>query len=79
MVSAVPGHRVLRVSIDETRCCGSGNCVLTAPDVFDQRITDGVAVVRAGPLSADQAAQAREAAGMCPTTAICLAEGDDHR
>jgi ferredoxin len=79
MVNAVPGHRVLRVSIDETRCCGSGNCVLTAPDVFDQRAADGVAVVLADPLPAGQAAQARAAAGMCPTGAIGLAESDDPR
>ena len=79
MVSVVPGHRVLRVSVDETRCCGSGNCVLTAPDVFDQRVDDGVAVVLADPLPAGQAEQARTAAGMCPTGAIGLAESDDVR
>lgn len=76
MVSAASGHCVLRVSIDETRCCGSGNCVLTAPGVFDQRVTDGVAVVLANPPPADQVAQVRAAAGMCPTMAIRLAESD---
>lgn len=79
MVNTVPGHRVLRASVDETRCCGSGNCVLTAPGVFDQRVTDGVAFVRADPVPADQAAQAEAAAGMCPTMAIRLAGSDDHR
>ncbi|MBK0866829.1 (4Fe-4S)-binding protein [Saccharopolyspora sp. HNM0986] len=27
----------MKVTADERKCCGSGQCVLLAPEVFDQR------------------------------------------
>ncbi|CAM5507981.1 ferredoxin [Streptomyces canarius] len=35
----------MKVHIDEHKCVASGQCVLVAPDVFDQRDEDGVAVL----------------------------------
>jgi ferredoxin len=32
----------MRVSVDRGRCCGSGNCVMTAPEVFDQDDAEGL-------------------------------------
>ena len=31
----------MRLSADQARCCGSGMCVLIAPEVFDQNAGDG--------------------------------------
>ena len=30
---------------DEAKCCGAGQCVLVAPEVFDQRDEDGAVVL----------------------------------
>jgi ferredoxin len=61
------------VTIDEEGCVGAGQCVLAAPDVFDQRDEDGVAVLLHNP-SADQHDATREAALLCPARAILLSE-----
>jgi ferredoxin len=61
------------VKIDEEGCVGAGQCVLAAPDVFDQRDEDGVAVLLRNP-SADQYDTTREAALLCPARAILLSE-----
>lgn len=60
----------MKVSIDQDKCCGAGNCVLTAPGVFDQRDEDGVVLLLdAEPPHAEHAA-VRESASVCPATAI---------
>ncbi|GAB3837457.1 ferredoxin [Kribbella italica] len=61
------------VTIDQDSCIAAGQCVLAAPDVFDQREEDGVAVLRQNP-SADQHGATREAAVLCPAGAIELDE-----
>ncbi|MFE9366390.1 ferredoxin [Streptomyces sp. NPDC006978] len=58
--------------MDTERCIGSGMCVLTAGDVFDQREGDGKAVVVRPEPSADTWSAVRDAAGLCPTAAITL-------
>jgi ferredoxin len=64
----------MRVSVDQDRCVGSGQCVLAAAEVFDQRDEDGIVVVLATePASADYDA-VRAAAAACPTSAITLVE-----
>jgi len=35
----------LKVAVDRDACCGSGNCVMTAPAVFDQDDTLGLVVL----------------------------------
>lgn len=35
----------MNVTIDEDKCCGAGQCVLIAPDVFDQRDDDGIVIL----------------------------------
>jgi ferredoxin len=32
----------MKVTVDQDKCIASGQCVLTAPDVFDQRDEDGI-------------------------------------
>jgi ferredoxin len=64
----------VEVELDEPKCVAAGQCVLAAPDVFDQRDEDGVAVVlddRPDPGLLDGV---REAAALCPAAAIRLVE-----
>ncbi|MEU5839976.1 ferredoxin [Streptomyces diacarni] len=60
----------MRITIDEEKCCGAGQCVLVAPEVFDQRDEDGVVVLLEAEPPAEQHAAAREAAAVCPAAAI---------
>ncbi|MFI1278490.1 ferredoxin [Micromonospora sp. NPDC020751] len=62
----------MRIEVDRDRCCGSGNCVLAAPEVFDQDEADGlVLLLRPAPL-AGAADRIRRAADLCPAGAIRL-------
>ena len=64
----------MKIHIDEEKCVGSGQCALTAPEVFDVRDDDGVAyLLREPPLPQDEAL-VREAADFCPTLAITFTE-----
>ncbi|UIX29252.1 ferredoxin [Streptomyces sp. GQFP] len=60
----------MQITIDEEKCCGAGQCVLVAPDVFDQRDEDGVVVLLDAAPPADQLDTVREAAAVCPAAAI---------
>ncbi|MFC8089097.1 ferredoxin [Streptomyces sp. NPDC057301] len=63
------------MTMDQGRCCGAGQCVLIAPEVFDQRDEDGiVTLLEPSPAEGVQAA-AREAAAVCPASAITI-DGD---
>jgi len=64
----------MRVSVDTDRCCGSGNCVLIAPDVFDQTEDEGIVVLRVPQPVDTLQPSVREAARVCPTEAIRFAE-----
>jgi ferredoxin len=35
----------MTVTVDEDMCAGAGNCVLLAPEVFDQREDDGIVIL----------------------------------
>ncbi|MFC0628463.1 ferredoxin [Kribbella deserti] len=59
------------LTIDQDVCVGAGQCVMTAPEVFDQRDLDGVAFVLNEP-DAGQYDAIREAAMLCPSQAIQL-------
>ncbi|MEV7009135.1 ferredoxin [Streptosporangium sp. NPDC051022] len=60
----------MKVIVDEGRCCGAGQCVLIAPEVFDQRDEDGIVVLLEPEPAADRHAAVREAAAVCPAAAI---------
>lgn len=64
----------MRVTVDQDRCCSSGFCVLSAPEVFDQRDEDGVVVVVLAEPPQELHAATAEAVAQCPTGAILLAE-----
>lgn len=64
----------MKITVDQERCCGAGTCVLLAPDVFDQRDEDGIVVLLDAEPSADQHSLVREAASVCPASAISVRE-----
>ena len=62
----------MKVSIDTDKCIAAGQCVLNAPDVFDQRDEDGIVILRSPSPPAEQAESVREAAALCPSLAITV-------
>ena len=62
----------MRIILDEDTCIGAGQCVLAAPDVFDQRDEDGIAVLLDETPGEDQRAAVEDAAVRCPALAIAL-------
>ena len=62
----------LRVELDEPKCVAAGQCVMVAPEVFDQRDEDGVAVVLDDTPAEELHDSVREAAAVCPAAAIHL-------
>jgi ferredoxin len=63
----------MRVRVDENKCCGAGQCVLVAPQVFDQRDDGIVRLLNEAPPKELHAA-VREAADVCPGAAIMVEE-----
>lgn len=64
----------MKVEIDDVKCVGAGQCVLLAPEVFDQRDEDGIVVLLDGTPPQDQHDVVRESALVCPAAAIHLIE-----
>jgi ferredoxin len=62
----------MKVTIDTDRCIAAGQCVLAAPDVFDQRDEDGLVVLLNPNPSADLAVEVKQAATLCPALAITV-------
>jgi ferredoxin len=62
----------MKVIIDEDKCVGSGQCVLAAGDVFDQRDEDGIVVLLDEHPSPDRLVDVRQAAAVCPALAITV-------
>jgi ferredoxin len=63
----------MKLSIDPDKCVSAGQCVLSAPDVFDQGEDDGVVILLIENPSQERADAVREAASLCPARAIHLA------
>lgn len=62
------------IHIDEHKCVGAGQCVLAAPEVFDQREEDGVVVLLKHDTTDADAPAIRRAAKLCPAHAIRIEE-----
>jgi ferredoxin len=60
----------MHISIDFDKCCGAGQCVLIAPEVFDQRDDDGIVILLESAPAEGLHAAVREAAAVCPGAAI---------
>jgi ferredoxin len=64
----------MKVTVDQDKCVSSGQCVLNASEIFDQRDDDGVVVLLNNRPSADHTENARNAAAACPALAIDIDE-----
>lgn len=64
----------MRITVDQDKCVSSGQCVLNAGSVFDQRDDDGVVELRNPEPGPELAEQARNAAAACPALAIHIEE-----
>ena len=62
----------MHVTVDQDKCVSSGQCVLTAGDVFDQRDADGIVVLLDPEPPADRLTDVRSAAALCPARAIAV-------
>ena len=77
--SASGSARTAQPRVDRDVCVGAGQCVLAAPDVFDQSDEDGLSYVLLDPVPAEQAAAVRDAVYRCPARAVSLEEiADEH-
>ena len=64
----------MKLTVDQDKCCGAGQCVLLAPDVFDQREQDAIVVLLDETPADHLHADVREAASVCPAAAITVEE-----
>lgn len=64
----------MRITVDQDKCVSSGQCVLNAADLFDQRDDDGVVELLVAAPAPDREADAHRAATACPALAIHLEE-----
>ncbi|WAP57221.1 ferredoxin [Streptomyces sp. S465] len=63
----------MRVEVDQPKCVASGQCVLIAPEVFDQD-DDGIVELLTDRPEPGQYDGVKESAVVCPAAAIRLAE-----
>jgi ferredoxin len=61
------------ISVDTDRCVGAGQCVLSAPGVFDQD-DHGIVLVMAEPADETALEETRQAELVCPAQAITVSE-----
>ena len=66
----------MKVAVDRDKCCGAGQCVMIAPQVFDQDEDDGIVLLLDDTPEAHLHRAVREAASVCPAAAIQLSEPD---
>jgi ferredoxin len=64
----------VKVSIDPEKCCGYGECVVVAPDLFQIGADNRAHASRDGEFSGPDAELAREASYSCPVEAIEIVE-----
>ncbi|GAA1466563.1 ferredoxin [Microbacterium thalassium] len=63
----------MKILIDESRCIAAGNCVMVAPEIYDQREDDGIVVLLDdSPEGAALQAKAREGAAICPSKVVTI-------
>lgn len=63
---------IAAIRLDRGRCVGAGQCVLAAPEVFDQD-EDGFGILRAAQVPGGTHRAVAEAELLCPVRAITTA------
>ena len=69
----------MKVIVDQNKCVASGQCVLSAPEVFDQHEEDGIVVLLAETPPEHLAGDVRQAVALCPAQAIWVEEQGDEQ
>jgi ferredoxin len=64
----------MRIEIFPDRCIGVGQCVVAAPDFFEQSEEDGIAYLLREDIATDRREAVLNAARLCPTLAIVVRE-----
>ncbi|WTL36305.1 ferredoxin [Nocardia sp. NBC_01503] len=64
----------MRVVVQQSKCIASGNCVMRAGQVFDQRDDDGLVILLDENPVPGHAGAVRLAAEFCPAQAIQIEE-----
>lgn len=64
----------MKIFIDQEKCVAAGQCVLYAPNVFDQREEDGIVFFVNENPGPEEAENVRQAAAVCPALAIRIEE-----
>lgn len=62
----------MKIYVDQSKCIAAGNCVMLAPEVFDQRDEDGVVVLLDENPPEELYGKIRAAASACPANVIRL-------
>jgi ferredoxin len=62
----------MKVVVDQEKCVASGQCVVAAPEVFDQRDEDGVVVLLDSAPPSELDDDVHQAAAVCPALAILV-------
>ncbi|MEU5872172.1 ferredoxin [Glycomyces sp. NPDC047369] len=65
----------MNVIVHADKCVAAGQCVVLAPEVFDQRDDDGLVVLLEEAPEPGLEVAVRESAAACPAAAIELAGG----
>ena len=66
----------MKVAVDQDKCVSSGQCVLNATDVFDQRDDDGVVVLLDEHPPAQHQESVYDAVTRCPAAVIEVHDAD---
>jgi ferredoxin len=64
----------VKITVETDKCVSSGQCVLLAPETFDQNEEDGTVVLLAEEPPAGERDAVRQAELTCPAAAIRLAD-----
>ena len=70
---------MIKIHVDQHKCVGAGQCVMAAPQVFDQREEDGVVVLLQDHVDSALEPAVRKAARLCPAVAIRIEEVGSER
>ncbi|MGI9825001.1 ferredoxin [Agromyces sp. Marseille-Q5079] len=62
----------MQITANRATCIGSGQCVFTDPDTFDQDDDGLVLVLRTTPATPGEVASAKEAVHICPSRSLAL-------
>lgn len=64
----------MRINVNREMCIGAGQCVLAAPDVFDQDTNDGRVILISPDTDNADDGEIQNAVHVCPSGAITAAD-----